>query len=136
MHRHLAFIITCALLFLSSSVFGQKVEHYTGNECDCFIYPGGNDTTKTYTPTHAEIDTAEAAIRRRLGMKNPPNNLREIVELGLENFERHYHGTLSKAGHKELRIHGVNKGNPNEVWVTYYDLTTGKLYNFIVYGAG
>ena len=69
-------------------------------------------------------------------MKNPPHNMLELINLGLESFERHYHGTINKNGHLELRIHGVNKANPNEVWVTYYDLTTGKLYNFIVYGAG
>jgi len=105
------------------------------NECDCFIYPGGNDTTKSFTPTHAQIDTAEVAIRLRIDTRNPPSNMHDLVRLGLDQFERHYHGTINKDGHKELRIHGVNKSNPNEVWVTYYDLTTNKLYNFTVYGS-
>jgi len=132
--RRSFFIFT--LLLFTFRLFGQKVEHYTERECDCYIYPGGNDSTKTYTPTHAEIDTAENAIRRKMEMKNPPRNMNELINLGLESFERHYHGTINKNGHLELRIHGVNKANPNEVWVTYYDLTTGKLYNFIIYGAG
>ncbi|HXP53067.1 MAG TPA: hypothetical protein VN922_24195 [Bacteroidia bacterium] len=127
--------LTFIILLFSLMAFGQKAEHYMENECDCFIYPGGNDTTKSFTPTHAQIDTAEAAIRLRIEMRNPPGNMRDLVRLGLDQFERHYHGTINKDGHKELRIHGVNKSNPDEVWVTYYDLTTNKLYNFTIYGS-
>jgi hypothetical protein len=124
------------LLLAATGISAQTIEHYEGHGCDCYIYPGGNDTTKTFTPTHAQIDTVENAIMQKMAMKHPPNNMRDLVELGLDNFSRHYHGTISEKGHKELRVHGVNKSNPNEVWVTYYDLTTGKLYNFIFYGAG
>jgi hypothetical protein len=128
-------ICTCFFLFISSSLFSQQVEHYTGHGCDCYIYPGGPDSTKTYTPTHDEIDSAEFAIKRKMAMKNPPNNMYDLVSLGLDNFERHYHGTISQKGKRELRIHGVNKSNTNEVWVTYYSLYTDKLYDFILYGS-
>ena len=123
------------MLLFANGAIGQKVEHYVDNDCDCFIYPGGNDTTKSYTPTHAQIDSAEYAIRDRIGMKNPPANMHDLVRLGIEQFERHYHGTINKDGHRELRIHGVNKANPNEVWVTYYDIDKHKLYNFTIYGS-
>ena len=127
-------LLAFVLIMSSTSLYGQKVEHYMENECDCYIYPGGNDSTKSYTPTHLEIDSAENAIRERMATKNPPNGMHDLVVLGLDNFERHYHGTINKSGHKELRIHGVNKSNTNEVWVTYYDLSTGKLYNFTMFG--
>jgi hypothetical protein len=106
-----------------------------GNGCDCYIYPGGPDSTKTYTPSHAEIDSAENAIKRKMAMKNPPNNMYDLVSQGLDNFQRHYHGTYNQKGKKELRIHGISKTNPNEVWVTYYDFATDKIYNFLLYGS-
>lgn len=112
----------------------QQKEHYTDNNCDCYIYPGGNDTTKSYTPTHDQIDSAEHAIRVKI-LTNPSTNMRDLVRLGLEQFERHYHGTINRDGNKELRIHGVNKSNPNEVWVAYYDLKTNTLHNFSIFGA-
>ncbi|MGP8215725.1 MAG: hypothetical protein ACLQQ4_09205 [Bacteroidia bacterium] len=126
--------LLCLLLILTANLFGQKAEHYMENDCDCFIYPGGNDTTKSFTPTHTEIDSAESAIREKISQKLHPDNMRILVQLGLVNFERHYHGTINKNGHKELRIHGVNKSNPNQVWVTYFDLTDKKLYNFSFFG--
>jgi len=126
---------TCAFIFLTAHAWGQTVEHYTGNDCDCFVYPGGNDTTKSYTPTHAQVDSAEDAIRDKINQRNPPNNMHDLVRYGLPQFERHYHGTINKEGHKELRIHGVNKANPNEVWVAYYDVATHTLHNFSIFGS-
>lgn len=128
-------LFTCLVILLALSAKAQQVEHYSDNNCDCFIYPGGNDTTKSYTPTHAQIDSAEDAMRALILSHNPPTKMHDLVRLGMDQFERHYHGTINKDGNKELRIHGVYKLNTNEVWVAYYDCRTHTIHNFSIYGS-
>jgi hypothetical protein len=130
------YLIILFTLILSVSVFGQSCsipivafgirEHYITPLIDCYIdseeiNKGGPNP---FTPTHAEVDSAEMGLRRN-------DSLKILLDW---RYVRNYRGFINEKEHKTLGLYFYNKPGENGIATTggpqgvYFDLVAKIFY--------
>lgn len=151
------------LLSFSIGVLAQTTdnkivaEHYQTTQFDAAIFPATSLDMipgERFTPTHLEIQIAEAALRKDLEKLNTPlvnQHKSPIIHRKLKNFKRQYFGYLDSNNNKTLFINCFWKKSEHENWLNSqvtvldggsyfwnvkFDLKTSKLYDLYINGSG
>jgi hypothetical protein len=161
-------ILTLSVLIVSVFAQGQGkadailAEHYQTADFDCAIFPANAESYMAYnipvqrrfTPTHEDIDKAEAAFKTQLVALNKKrgNRLDKSVEQKLSQYRRQYFGYIDKVGNKILCINCFYKDDAfgfyqtwlkdeihvddggSAYWNIKFNLKTKKLFDLEVNG--
>lgn len=134
-------------------------KHYKTSKFDSAIFPANSlDMIPgiRFTPTNAEIDTAESALAKDIKTLNTPmiNQYRTpIIHKKIGKYRRQYFGYLDQSGHKILLINCFYDKKYNDhvywldskvtvldggsyYWSIHFDMNTKKFFEFYVNGAG
>lgn len=152
--------LTLSLLFFCVSVFAQKettIQLYKTKTFEVAIFPAGNDSCfpiPDFTPTHSEVDLAEAALAKDLEKLNQQriNQIHTpIIHKNLKKYRRQYLGYIDANGDKILIINclfGKNesfygdfltrwievKDGGSYYWTIKYNITKNELFDLSVNG--
>lgn len=124
---------TISFLLLFVFVSGQTntktvAEHYKTKQFNCAIFPSDYinlppiGSSDRFTPTHADIDKAESALKNKL--KSLTNDSPKIYK-NLKHYRRQYIGFKNKDGQKIVIINCMwsNDENTNNNWLNEYIMT-------------
>jgi hypothetical protein len=128
-------LLILVALVLSGSIFGQKRQHYVNKDCYCYIdsadkYEGYD---RPFTPTHANIDSAEKALRL-----NYDSSSNMSFTMYYSSNTRYYSGYYDSIGQRILCIYGNFKKGPGydplkknaSKWMVNFNLDTKKFYAY------
>jgi hypothetical protein len=96
-------------IVLSGSAFGQKRQHYVSENCFCYIDSADKNEgyIKPFTPTHANIDSAERALRIDYDSSSNMS-----FTMHYSSNTRYYSGYYDSVGQRVLCIYGNFKIGP------------------------